>query len=210
MSLDPSQGISRIWRTIRALASRSEALRTNLVTDVDSVKLRAIRYELVREDVPPVDISLKEVGMVDDPLDEPFSRSEFDSATESCQDRSAPGLKGITYEILRKFSDKMYSFVLFSFNCMFRDSSFPSLFERMVHRRLEHRAEHGNWVPDYQFGFRRGKSALDAVAVVSTDVSQAFGRGESVAAVSVDIKSAFNSVLPVVLAFHALNIEKIF
>ena len=79
-------------------------------------------------------------------------------------------------------------------------SSISKLFERMVHRRLEHRAEHRNWVPNFQFGFRRGRSALDAVAVVTTDISQAFGRGESVAAVSVDIKGAFNSVLPAVLS----------
>ena len=63
-SLDPSQGISRIWRTVRALASRSGALRTNVVTDADSVELRALRDDLVRADVPPVDIPLEEVGMV--------------------------------------------------------------------------------------------------------------------------------------------------
>ena len=183
-SHDSSQGISRIWRTIRALASRSEALRTNVVTDVDSAELRALRDELVRDDVPPLDISLKKVGMVDDPLDEPFSLGEFDSALGSCRAGSAPGLGGISYEILRKFSDKMYLFVLFLFNCMFRDSSFPSSwrdtyvifipkpggkghrpisltssisksFERKVHRRLDHRADHGNWVPHFQFGFRR-------------------------------------------------------
>ena len=129
-----------------------------MVTDVDSAELRALRDELVREDVPLVDIPLKEVGMVDDPLNEPFSRGEFDSALGSCRAR--------------------YLFVLFLFNCMFRDSSFPSswkdtyvifipkpggkghrpisltssiskLFERMVHRRLEHRGEHGNWVPHF-------------------------------------------------------------
>ena len=228
-SLDPSQGINRIWRTVRALASKPGALRTNVVTDADLAELRVLRDDLVRADVPPVDIPLEEVGIVDDPLDEPFSRNEFDSALGACRTRSAPGLDGISYDILRKFSDGMYSFKLCLFNCMFRDSSFPPswrdtyvillpkpggkghrpisltysisrLFERMVHRRLKHRAEHGNWVPNFQFGFRKSRSALDAVAVVSTNISQAFGRGESVAAVSVDIKGAFNSVLPVVLS----------
>ena len=182
-SLDPSQGINRIWRTVRALASRPSALRTNVVTDVDSAELRALRDDLVRADVPLVDIPLEEVGMVDDPLEEPFSRSEFDSAMGACRGRSAPGLDGISYEILRKFSVGMYSFMLCLFNCMFRDSSFPSswrdtyviflpkpggkghrpisltssiskLFERMINRRLEHRAEQQNWVPNFQFGFR--------------------------------------------------------
>ena len=177
--VDPSQGISRIWRTVRALASRSGALRTGVVTDVDSAELRQLRDDLVRADVPPVDIPLKEVAMVDDPLDEPFSRSEFDSALGACRVKSSPGLDGISYEILKKFSEEMYSFMLCLFNRMFRDSSFPSywrdtyviflpkpggkghrlisltssiskLFERMVHRRLEHRVEHRNWVPNFQ------------------------------------------------------------
>ena len=43
--------------------------------------------------------------------DEAFSRSEFDTATGACRARSAPGLDGISYEILRKFSDEMYSFM---------------------------------------------------------------------------------------------------
>ena len=125
----------------------------------------------------------------------------FNSAIEACQARYAPGLNDISYEISRKFSEETCSFVLSLFNYMLRASSFPSsrrntyvifilkpggkghrpisltssmskLFERMVYRRLEHQAEHGNWVPHFHFGFRRGRSALDAVAMVSTDVIQ--------------------------------------
>ena len=40
---------------------------------------------------------------------------------------------------------------------------------------------------------------MDAVTMVSTDILQGFGSGESVASVSVDIEGAFNSVLPGVL-----------
>ena len=71
-----------------------------MVTDVDSAELRELRDDLARADVPPVDIPLEEVAMVDDPLDEPFSRSEFDSALWACRVKSAPGLDGISYEIL--------------------------------------------------------------------------------------------------------------
>ena len=70
----------------------------------------------------------------------------------------------------------------------------------MVHRRLEHHAEHHNWIPNFQFGFRRGRSAIDGLAMVTTDIHQGFGSGESVAAVSIDIKGAFNSVLPAILS----------
>ena len=70
----------------------------------------------------------------------------------------------------------------------------------MVHKRLEHHAEHHNWIPNYQFDFRRCRSAVDAVAMVTTDILQGFGNRESTVAVSVDIKGAFNSVLPGILS----------
>ena len=132
----------------------------------------------------------------------------------ACRARSAPGLDGVSYKILRKFSDGARAFILSLFNCMLRASSFPSswrdtyvifivkpggkgyrpisltssvckLFERMVHQRLKHQVEHSNWIPNYQFGFRRGtsamdrrgRSAMDAVAIVSTDIVQGFECG---------------------------------
>ena len=70
------------------------------------------------------------------------------------------------------------------------------IFERMVHRRLEHQVKHKNWFPHFHFGFKGGWSVVDAVSIVSTDIFQAFGCGESVVEVCVDIKGAFNSVLP--------------
>ena len=54
-------------------------------------------------------------------------------------------------------------------------SSVCNLFERMVQRRLEYQAENCNWIQNYQFGFRRGRSAMDAVAMVTTDILQGFG-----------------------------------
>ena len=79
-------------------------------------------------------------------------------------------------------------------------SSVCKLFERLVQRRLQHQVEHFNWIPSYQFEFRRGRSAMDAVAMVTTDILEGFGCGESVVAASVEIKGAFNSVLPAVIS----------
>ena len=172
---------------------------------------------------------LREAGVGGGQYAEPFTRREFDSAISACRVRSSPGLDGFSYEILRRFSEEVRAFLLDLFNAMFRSSSYPSswrdtyvifipklggrgyrpisltssvckLFERLVQRRLEHQAELLNWIPNFQFVFRRGRSAMDAVAMVTTDILQGFGCGESVVAVSVDIKGAFNSVLPDVLS----------
>ena len=158
-------------------------------------------------------------------FDESFSRRDFDAAMVACRAKSTPGLDGVSYEILRRFSVVNRAFILYLFNSIsfpasWRDtyvifipkpggrgyrpisltSSVCKLFARIVHRRLEHQVEQYNWIPNYQFGFKRVRSAMDAVAMVTTDILQGFGCGESVAAVSVDIKGAFNSVLPTILS----------
>lgn len=48
----------------------------------------------------------------------------------------------------------------------------------MIQGRLEYLAETNRWLPDFQFGFRRGRSSLDAVAVLVLDIYRAYGRGE--------------------------------
>ena len=210
-SIDPSQGINKNWFTLRALATRTGALRTNVLTDMNSPEFEELRSYLVQEDVSLADIPLRGVGVGDKHLDEPFTRRELDSAMASCRAWSAPGLDGVSYETLRRFSDGTRAFMLHLFNWMFRVSSFPAswrdtyvifipnpggkgykpisltslckLFKRMVHRRLENQAEHCNWIPNYQFGFWMGRSDLNVVAMVTTNILQGFGCGESVVAV---------------------------
>lgn len=51
----------------------------------------------------------------------------------------------------------------------------------------------------YQFGFREGKSTVDALELVRSIVSKAVERGDFAVAVSLDIKNAFNSIPWVVI-----------
>ena len=168
-SMDSSQGISKIWGTLRALTSRTGALRSNVLTDSNSPEFEMLRTELVREQVPATDIPLRVIEGTVEQLDESFSRREFDAAMAACRAKSAPGLDGVSYEILRRFSRETRAFLLRLFNGMFQTSSYPAswrdtyvifipkpggkgyrtislsssvckLFERMVHRRLEHQA----------------------------------------------------------------------
>ena len=72
-------------------------------------------------------------------------------------------------------------------------------FERMVQRRLEFLVKRNRWLPTNQFGFRRGRSSMDFVASVVADVLQGFSHAEVTLALSLDLKGAFNAVLPGVL-----------
>lgn len=46
----------------------------------------------------------------------PFTKKEFDVASSACKSRSAPGLDGISYEVIRDFSAPILGFVLELFN----------------------------------------------------------------------------------------------
>ena len=65
-----------------------------------------------------------------------------------------------------------------------------------MQRRVEHLAKLGDWIPPNQYGFRRGRASLDSVAAVVCDFLSGFGSGESSYALALDLKGAFNPVIP--------------
>ena len=60
-----------------------------------------------------------------DPMNGPFSVSEFSVALGSFNVRSAPGLDGIGYEVLRGMLERARGFVFSLFNRMSAESRFP-------------------------------------------------------------------------------------
>lgn len=73
-------------------------------------------------------------------------------------------------------------------------SNISKLFERLIHRRLEYIAESKNWFPPFQYGSCKARSSSDCAAVAYTDILLSFEENESVLAVSLDIKGAYNCV----------------
>ncbi|KAJ8734711.1 hypothetical protein PYW08_013961 [Mythimna loreyi] len=67
--------------------------------------------------------------------------------------------------------------------------------ENLVKNRLEWIIENRGILPESQFGFRKGKSTLDSVATLVTDIRVAFSQNQSVLAVFLDLESAYDSVL---------------
>ena len=198
-SIDPSLGMTRIWRTVKSMSSRVAGYRTGRGTDPDSPALEALREELVCPGVPPVEDPMLVDIDDSDPMDFPFTVREFSAALGSCNSRSAPGLDGVGYGVLLDLSERARELLLSLFNRMFSTSRFPpswrdtlvsfvpkagtdkfrpisltstlcETFERLVQKRLEFLAENSSWVPANQFGFRRGCSSLDCVSCVVTDV----------------------------------------
>lgn len=75
--------------------------------------------------------------------------------------------------------------------CLIDDEA--KLLERVIAERLAKSLEESNLHPN-QFGFRRGRSTVDAIGFVRQTMESAFQEGCVVIAISIDIRNAFNSI----------------
>ena len=110
---------------VRSLSSRASGGRTDRCSGPDSPAIQALREELVCPGIATVSVPLLLDVDETDPMNGPFSALEFSAALESCNVRSAPGLAGIGYGVLRGMSERARGFVLSLFSRMFVESRFP-------------------------------------------------------------------------------------
>ena len=68
--------------------------------------MQAHREELVSPGIAPVSVAMLLKVDETDPMNGPFSASEFLAALGSCNVRSAPGLDGVRYGVLRGMSER--------------------------------------------------------------------------------------------------------
>lgn len=76
--------------------------------------------------------------------------------------------------------------------CLLNDTG--KLFETLLVDRLEQHVMARGGLSDSQYGFRKGKSTIDAVKQLETSALEAVNAYETVVAVSLDIKNALNSL----------------
>lgn len=72
-------------------------------------------------------------------------------------------------------------------------SNVGKILEGVILNRIEKESRQGI-IPDHQFGFRKGHSAVDALTTLSEELERDKNRNEATAIVSLDIKKAFDSV----------------
>lgn len=80
------------------------------------------------------------------------------------------------------------------------------LLEHLIKNRLEWFVENRELLSANQFGFRKSRSTLDNLSILTTDIRLAFSRNESLVAVFLDINSAYDSVNLSLLKNKMLNI----
>lgn len=178
-----------MWGLITAFMGK-RASTQNIINDLQSKELALLQEEIVKEEIKPMDFQMIDRIDHDVPLNKEFSGKEFLTALGQCKTTSAPGIDPISYDILKKISNGQLEKIRKTFNQCFLDPQFPEewrtalvkfmpkqnnkgfrpisltstlgkLMERMVKRRLEHFVEFHDMIPRSQFGFRKGKSAID-------------------------------------------------
>ncbi|CAB0029393.1 unnamed protein product [Trichogramma brassicae] len=156
-------------------------------------------------------------------LDEQFSFSELNIALEDKNEKSAPGLDGTGFDIIKKLPIKLKLILLDIFNEMYTlevypeawkevfvflipkpggqglrpvslTSCFCKLFETMMKNRLQWWAEVNDWIPKDQHGFRRGHSCVDNMTGLFLMVEGAFRRSRDVLTAFLDVEGAFDNV----------------
>ncbi|CAG5109312.1 Similar to RTase: Probable RNA-directed DNA polymerase from transposon BS (Drosophila melanogaster) [Cotesia congregata] len=161
-------------------------------------------------------------------LDQPFLLEELEVAIDKGNTNSSPGIDGIDYQIIKRFPEKLRKLLLALYNEIFLTGTFPNewrehlvyfipksdgkkvrpislafcllkTLERMLNLRLCSWLEHHQKLPNRQFGFRRGKSCLDNLTLLNAEILNAFDENAVVAVLSIDIKGAYDNVLPEIL-----------
>ncbi|XP_011689992.1 PREDICTED: RNA-directed DNA polymerase from mobile element jockey-like [Wasmannia auropunctata] len=77
----------------------------------------------------------------------------------------------------------------------------------MILPRLQWLIENLVLLPEFQFGFRAFRSCLDNLTIFTADVQTGFLQGKATAALFLDIKSAFDNVLPDILLTELASIN---
>lgn len=81
------------------------------------------------------------------------------------------------------------------------------IIEHLIKNRLEWYLESNNILASSQYGFRKGKSTLDNLSLLTTDIRIAFTLNKSLLSVFLDLTSAYDSVLLSILQEKLLKLK---
>lgn len=79
--------------------------------------------------------------------------------------------------------------------------------EHLVKNRLEWFIENNNFIANSQYGFRKSKSTIDNLAILTTDIRLAFSRDEDIVAAFLDIAAAYDNVNISILQRKLLELQ---
>ena len=168
--------------------------------------------------------------------DRQFSFAEFNTALNSRNSKSAPGIDGFTYKVIKNLPVKFKLLLLDIFNEMYVSNSYPpewkefyihlvsksdsssvrpialssnfcKLFETLNKNRLMYWVESKKILPPSQTGFRKGQSCIENVVNITLYVEEGLMYNKDTLAAFLDVRSAFDNVNSEILIDKLASIE---
>lgn len=183
----------------------------------------------------PTPINFQQQNNTDPFLDNTFTMEELEYALSNLRLNSAPGEDKIDYKTIKNLSEELKPMILHLYNEIFNEGIFPDewkqykiffipkqdnkkvrpislapcllkIFEKMLNLRLTWWLEHHNKMPSTQYGFRAGKSCVDNLSQIQTEILLASENKESTIGLFIDIKSAYDNVIDKILNTRLKNL----
>ena len=140
-------------------------------------------------------------------LEAPFNKKEVSMAISALKVKSSPGLDKVENRIIQNFPDSAKTILIDIYNAFIASGSFPSswndflvifipksspgklrpiflascmlkMMEKLIHSRLNSFLESSNILSNSQFGFRKGRSCANNLAILATEIWSGFVAGE--------------------------------
>lgn len=172
----------------------------------------------------------------DELMDLPFVSEEIEAVFNNVNIKSSPGLDGIDYYVISHFAKSVKEFLLELYNKMMVNQQFPKewsqyrmfflpkdsegksyrpismanclckVMERLIANRMNWFLEFYELLPESQFGFRAGRSSIDNLAILHSSIISSVKSDRVLNSVFLDIKSAYDRVIPDVLIQKLISI----
>jgi len=178
----------------------------------------------------------KHHSIINSNLDKPFQEIEMDTAIQNMKLKSAPGMDQIDYNVISSLPREYLKLLLKIYNNILHEGIFPNqwkhslivlipkldgsslcpisllpcflkIIEKMIYNCIQWHIESQHIIPDSQLGFKPDRSCIDSLVILSSDIHKGFVNNSSTVSAFLDIKEAFDNVIPNILIQDLKNIE---
>ncbi|CAG4917409.1 unnamed protein product [Colias eurytheme] len=218
-SLSPKTPPSLVWKQIKRF--RKSYSPISLTSNNTSLWLDEFINKLAPTTVPASDLFPSSPSFLPptNNLDSPFSMDELLCALDGLKDSSPVNYFLSTGFIPPSWKTQIVIPILKpnknpsdpnSYRPIALSSTLCKITEILLKNRLEWFVENNNILAKSQFGFRKGFSTLDSIAVLTTDIQISFKKKQFLAGVFLDIEGAYDNVILPILRqkLHQLSIPE--
>lgn len=233
-SLGPNTPINLIWRPIKAFRRRFDSPESVSSTSPEDPEIQRAFLKIAPPFVPEEENFVDNLA-VESPFEAPISMKELENSIAKSRKKAAPGLNLITNVMLKYTTSAFRNILCRIFNFMMEvcripeewirylvclipkpggrgvrpiaiSSSILKVLERIINSRLQWWCENNFVFTPNFFGFRPGRSCLDNVSVLVTDINLSFVKKEFLVAAFIDIEGAYDNVVPSILIKELLDL----